>query len=545
MPTIRVANLRVCVTEPEARLPGRVAKKLGLKEADLARWQILRKSLDARSRHDLRFVYTVLVDLPEGSRAAERLNDKPGEVEFYVRPPFDDPEPGHAPLEHRPVVIGSGPAGLLAGYYLAVRGYRPLIIERGQPVKQRVPAIRAFEKGGDHDPENNYLFGEGGAGAFSDGKLTCRMSGPDVDWVLERFVECGGKPSLVYEQRPHLGSNRLPLIVRNFRRRIEALGGEYWFGCRLDGLDIAEGRLRGLHTSRGYVAAAQAVLGIGHSARDTYGMLLDAGIGLRQKAFQLGLRIEQPQEQINRHKYGRPEYLPLLGPADYTLTAHGQRDVYSFCMCAGGVTIPSVSEPGCIATNGMSNSRHDTPFANSGIMVTLEPHEFGGPHVLAGLELQRRFETIAFVLAGGNYSAPIQTAADFLAGRTPPKGQRLESSYQRGTTALNLNEVLPPVAAAAIRSGLPVMDRKWHGDFLANANLLGPEMRGSSPVRIERDPASRQSPACLGLYPVGEGAGFAGGIISAAVDGLLSAKQIVRQCAPCGSPMEAAEKVVG
>jgi uncharacterized FAD-dependent dehydrogenase len=531
---LRIANVRVAVTEPEDQLPRRVAKKLGLSQADVARWRILRKSLDARSRCDLRFVYTILVELPEGDLIERVLAKKPAEVELYVPPPFEDPEPGREPLEHRPVVIGSGPAGLLAGYLLAVKGYRPLIIERGQPVKARVPAVRAFEAGGEHDPEDNYLFGEGGAGTFSDGKLTCRMSGPDVAWVLERLVDCGGKPSLVYEQRPHLGSNRLPLIVRNFRRRIEAFGGEYYFGCRLEGLDIAAGRLRGLHTSRGYMPATQAVLGIGHSARDTYGMLLDAGLPLRQKAFQLGLRIEQPQDQVNRHKYGRPEYLPLLGAADYTLTAHGQRDVYSFCMCAGGITIPSVSEPGCLATNGMSNSRHDSPLANSGIMVTLEPHEFGSEHVLAGVELQRRFERTAFDLAGRDYRAPIQTAADFLAGRSPPPGQRLESSYRRGTTALNLDEILPPVVSAAIRAGLPLMDRKWHGDFLPHANLLGPEMRGSSPIRIERDAASRQSPACLGLYPVGEGAGFAGGIVSAAVDGLLSAKQIVRQFAPCG-----------
>lgn len=534
MPYLRVANIRVDVTEPEARLPRRVAKKLGLKEADLAKWRILRKSLDARSRYDLQFVYTVLVELPEGGVLKRLLAKKPAEVDLFVPPQFEDPEPGRQPLAQRPVVIGSGPAGLLAGYFLALKGYRPLVIERGRPVKERVPAIRAFDAGGEHDPENNYLFGEGGAGAFSDGKLTCRMSGADVDWVLQRFVDCGGKPSLVYEQRPHLGSNRLPLMVRNFRRKIEALGGEYRFGCRLEGLDIADGRLRGLHTSSGYLAAAQAVLAIGHSARDTYGMLLEAGLPMQQKAFQLGLRIEQPQEQVNRHKYGRPEYLALLGAADYTLTARGQRDVFSFCMCAGGVAIPSISEPGCIATNGMSNSRRNTPFANSGIMVTLQPHEFGSDHVLAGVELQRRFESIAFDLAGRNYFAPIQTASDFLAGRTPPKGQRLESSYQRGTTAMSLDTILPPVVIAAIRAGLPLMDRKWHGDFLANANLLGPEMRGSSPVRIERDALSRQSPACLGLYPVGEGAGFAGGIISAGVDGLLSAKQIVRQFSPCG-----------
>lgn len=534
MPHLRIANIRADVAESEAELPRRVAKKLGFSEAEVERWRILRKSLDARSRCDLQFVYSILVEFRDEDVVQRLLSKKPADVELFVPPSFEDPQPGPEPLQHRPAVIGSGPAGLLAAYFLAVNGYRPLIIERGQPVKQRVPAVRAFEAGGEHDPENNYLFGEGGAGTFSDGKLTCRSSGPDADWVLERFVECGGKPSLVYEQRPHLGSNRLPLIVRNFRRRIEALGGEYRFGCRLEGLEIADGRLRGLHTSGGYVAATQAVLGIGHSARDTYSMLLSAGIPLRQKAFQLGLRIEQPQDQINRHKYGRPEYLPLLGAADYTLTAHGQRDVYSFCMCAGGVTIPSVSEPGCLATNGMSNSRHDTPFANSGIMVTLQPHEFGGDHVLAGVELQRRFERIAFELAGGDYSAPIQTAADFLAGRSPPQGQRLESSYARGTTALNLHEILPPLVSAAIRSGLPIMDRKWHGDFLPHANLLGPEMRGSSPVRIERDAASRQSPACLGLYPVGEGAGYAGGIISAAVDGLLSAKQIVRQFARRG-----------
>lgn len=532
MPSLRIANLTTDVFAPEAELPKRVARKLGLHESDIARWRILRKSLDARSRRDLKFVYTLLVELPDGERTAGLLAKKPPSVELFTPPPFEDISHGSVPLTQRPVVIGSGPAGLLAAYFLAVKGYRPLIIERGQPVKARVPAIRVFDAGGPHDPENNYLFGEGGAGTFSDGKLTCRLSGPDVDWVLERFVECGGKPALVYEQRPHLGSNRLPMIVRNFRRKIEVLGGEYRFGCRLEGLDLAEGRLRGLHTSSGYLATTHAILGIGHSARDTYRMLLEAGIPMTQKAFQLGLRIEQPQEQVNRHKYGRQEYLETLGAADYTLTAHGQRDVYSFCMCAGGIAIPSISEPNCFATNGMSNSRHDTPFANSGIMVTLEPHEFGSDHPLAGVELQRRFESAAFELAGRNYFCPIQTAADFLAGRTPSRDQRFECSYQRGLVPLNLDHVLPPAVFSAIRSGLPLMDRKWRGDFLKNANLIGPEMRGSSPVRIERSPMTRQSPGCFGLYPVGEGAGFAGGIISAAVDGLLSAKQIVRVFSP-------------
>ncbi len=535
MPSIRIANLTTDVFEPESEIPKRLARTLSVGEADVARWRILRKSLDARSRRELKFVYTLLVELPDNEQAASLLAKMPINVELFDSPAFEDIASGSTPLEQRPVVIGSGPAGLLAGFFLAIRGYRPLIIERGQAVKERVPAIRLFDSGGPHDPENNYLFGEGGAGTFSDGKLTCRLSGPDVDWVLARFVECGGKPSLMYEHRPHLGSNRLPMIVRNLRRKIEEFGGEYRFGCRLEGLDVADGHLRGLHTSSGHIATTQAILGIGHSARDTYRMLLDAGIPMTQKAFQLGLRIEQPQEQVNRHKYGRPEYLELLGAADYTLTARGERDVYSFCMCAGGITIPSISEPNCFATNGMSNSRHDTPFANSGVMVTLEPHEFGGSHPLAGVELQRRFEAAAFELAGRNYFCPIQTAADFIAGRSPSSDQRFESSYPRGLVPLNLENVLPPAALSAIRSGLPLMDLKWRGDFLKNANLIGPEMRGSSPVRIDRDIPTRQSLGCRGLYPIGEGAGFAGGIISAAVDGLLSAKQLVRTFAPIQS----------
>jgi len=532
MPSIRISNLTTNVFEPEADLPKRLAHTLRVADADIARWRILRKSLDARSRRELKFVYTLLVELPDSDQAASLVAGKRPNVELFSPPLFEDVPCGSTPLEQRPVVIGSGPAGLLAGYFLAVKGYQPLIIERGQAVKERVPAIRLFDSGGPHDPENNYLFGEGGAGTFSDGKLTCRLSGPDVDWVLARFVECGGKPSLMYEQRPHLGSNRLPMIVRNLRRKIEEFGGEYRFGCRLEGLDIVDGQLRGLQTSSGHIATTQAILGIGHSARDTYQMLLDASIPMTQKAFQLGLRIEQPQEQVNRHKYGRPEYLETLGAADYTLTARGERDVYSFCMCAGGIAIPSISEPNRFATNGMSNSRHDTPFANSGIMVTLEPHEFGGDHPLAGVELQRRFESAAFELAGRNYFCPIQSAHDFLAGRSPSPNQRFDSSYSRGLAPMSLDNTLPSAVLSAIRSGLPLMNQKWRGDFLKNANLIGPEMRGSSPVRIDRDVPARQSLGCRGLYPVGEGAGFAGGIVSAAVDGLLSAKQVVRTFAP-------------
>ncbi len=531
--SVRISNLRLPVETPEDVVPDRLAQRLGLRTEDFTRWRILKKSLDARSPVDLQWVYTTLVDLPEEVyRSAALQNRLQGDVVAYQHPGFEDPAPGTTPLRERPVVVGSGPAGLLAGYYLALKGYRPLILERGMPVKERVPAVRAFDAGGEFERENNYLFGEGGAGCFSDGKLTCRLEGPDVEWTLERFVECGGRSSIIYENRPHLGSNKLPMICRNFRRKIEALGGEYRFGCCVERLDVRDGQMAGLMTSSGYIPATHVILGIGHSARDTYEMLHELGVPIVQKAFQLGVRIEQPQAQINHHKYGRPEYLQLLGAADYTLNARGPKDVFTFCMCAGGVIIPSISEPEMFCSNGMSNSRHDTPFANSGIVVTLEPNEFGSDHPLAGVYLQRKYEALAYKLAGANYYCPIQLAKDFVAGRSPDPKAKFECSYERGVRPLALDQFLPPVIAQAIRKGLPVMDQKLRGDFLKNAMLVGPEMRGSSPVRIDRDLANRQCQNIAGLYPVGEGAGYAGGIVSAAVDGLRSARVLVRDHAP-------------
>jgi uncharacterized protein len=528
---VRLNNLRMSVTEPESALGERIERGLGVTVEDIAGWRILRKSLDARSRRDLKFVYSVTVDVRDEAGVLRRLVSD-SNVSHYEPETFDDPPAGTTPLEQRPVVIGSGPAGLLAGYYLAIRGYRPVIIERGKAVKERVPAVREFDRGGEHDPENNYLFGEGGAGCFSDGKLTCRMSGPDVDWVLRSFVECGGRESLTWEHRPHLGSNKLPMICRNYRRKIEAVGGEYRFDCRMEGLDVVDGRVRGVHTSSGHIPASHVILGIGHSARDTYEMLHALGVPMEAKAFQLGLRIEQPQEQVNAWKYGRDEYLDLLGAADYTLVAKGQRDLYSFCMCAGGVVMPSVSEPGRFCTNGMSNSRHDTPFANSGLMITLEPSEFGSNHPLAGVEVQRKYERIAFEMGRGDYLAPIQWASDFLKQQPTVSDRPLPSSYQRGTAPSDLRAILPPVVIAALHAGLPLMHQKMRGAFLKEATLVGPEMRGSSPVRIARDRDTRQTPGFAGLYPVGEGAGYAGGIVSAAVDGLRSVREIVRQFAP-------------
>src|SRR5215211_6281182 len=298
--SLKVANVRLELDDPEGALPEKISERLGVGREAIARWRILRKSLDARRHDDLHFVYSAEVELPEHEAEAEIARRGPWpDVER-----FEWPEPGAGRLEHRPVIVGAGPAGLFAGYLLALDGYRPLILERGRDVKDRVADVRRFDAGGVLDPESNYLFGEGGAGTFSDGKLTSRGTGPDVRRVLEVLADCHGKPSILYEHRPHLGSNRLPLVVRTLRRKLEQLGGEVRFSCRVEDLDIADGRLRGLGTSSGYIPADVAVLAVGHSARDTYSMLLRRGIPLEAKAFQLGVRIEQPQGQVDVARYG-------------------------------------------------------------------------------------------------------------------------------------------------------------------------------------------------------------------------------------------------
>ena len=331
-----------------------------------------------------------------------------------------------------------------------------------------------------------------------------------------------------------MGSNKLPLICRNFRRRIEKLGGEYQFNCRLEGFNIRDGQLTALNTSSGTIETSHCILGIGHSARDTYEMLHHAGLPMTPKAFQTGLRIEHPQEAVNDHKYGRPEYLDILGAADYSLIARGSRDLFTFCMCAGGVIIPSVSEPGMFCSNGMSNSRHDTTFANSGLVVTLSPDLFGSTHPLAGVELQRKYEHAAFVATGGEYLAPVQRVVDFLDDRSPSSTDHVVSSYARGTKPHSLAQFLPPAVLKTVKRGLPVMNQKWRGGYLDDAVLTGPEMRGSSPVRIQRDGRTGQAPGFDGVYPVGEGAGYAGGIVTAAVDGLRAARLVVQEFAAPG-----------
>lgn len=525
----RVSNLRLPVDAPEAELPARLAAALGVPPDELRSYRILRKSLDTRDKGHIQFVYSLEVALGDPSAAVRRATGGVT-VEPYADEPFFMPPPGEQPLRHRPIVVGSGPGGLAAAYFLAAYGYRPLLLERGPAVTQRIRDVKKFDGGGEFLPESNYLFGEGGAGTFSDGKLTCRLTGPDVHRILELFAECKGKPGILYEHRPHLGSNRLPAVVKAWRQRIEAMGGEVRFGCKVEDLDWADGRVRGVQTSSGWLAADIVILAIGHSARDTYAMLHRRGVPMVRKPFQFGVRVEHPQELVNRVQYGHSRLEALLGSADYSLVAHGRHDVFTFCMCAGGYIIPSVSEPGYFCTNGMSLSRRDSPWANSGLVVTIPVEAFPSDHPLSGVELQRQYERRAFEIGRGEYRCPVQRASDFLQRRLTRGVPAV--SYPRGAISANLEEVLPPLVSEALHHGLPILDRRWHGRFLPEAVLAGPEARGSAPVRLLREAENRMSPGIEGLYPVGEGAGYAGGIVSAAVDGLRTAKAIIARYAP-------------
>ena len=528
---IRVSNLRLNPDVPESTLPNHLSKALGLPLSDIRSWRILRKSLDARNKDRLKFVYTAEVCIHPGEE--QRLLKHPVrssvKIDSFTEKPFEMPPPGSLPLSERPVIVGSGPGGLVAGYFLAEAGYRPIILERGRAVRDRIRDVKTFDAGGKFDPESNYLFGEGGAGTFSDGKLTCRMSGPDVRRVLQLFAECKGKPSILYDYRPHLGSNRLPAVVKAIRRRIESLGGELRFSCLAEDIDITDGQIRGLYTSFGFIRTEVVLLAIGHSARDTYAMLVRRGVPMEQKPFQFGVRIEQLQETVNRVQYGSNPLERQLGAADYSLVARGAHDLFTFCMCAGGHVIPSVSEEGYFCTNGMSLSGRDAPFANSGLVVTIPVEAFGSSDILAGVRLQAHYEAKAFALSREEYRCPIQSAEDFLAEK---KSNPVPvSSYPRGLVSADLRELVPPLIAETLKQGLPIMDYKWGGRFLPGAGLVGPEARGSAPVRIVREETSRETPGIVGLYPVGEGAGYAGGIVSAAVDGLRTAKAIIRKYA--------------
>ncbi|MDE2301877.1 MAG: FAD-dependent oxidoreductase [Sphingomonadales bacterium] len=539
---IRITDLALPLDHAPEALPQAVCAALGIAPARLAGWSIARRGHDARRRGAIKLVYAIDAVVADAAELLARHAGNPAirpTPDTTWRPPVVAPA-GYA--GERPVVIGAGPCGLLAALTLAQMGLKPIILERGQAVRERTRDTWGLWRRKLLKPESNVQFGEGGAGTFSDGKLYSRIKDPRHlgRKVLVEFVKAGAPPEILTEAHPHIGTFRLVTMVMSIRETIEALGGEYRFGTRVEGFHVEtapERQLAGLALSTGEsLAARHVILAVGHSARDTFAALHAAGVAIEAKPFAIGLRIEHPQGWIDRARFGAAAGHKALGPAAYALShrAGNGRGVYSFCMCPGGRVVAATSEAGRVVTNGMSQYSRAEFNANSGLVVDITPsRDFpGGP--LAGIALQRHWEEQAFLAGGGDYRAPGQRVGDFLAGRASSGFGSVTPSYQPGVNPTDLSACLPDFAIAAIREALPVFGRRIAGYDHADAVLTGVETRTSSPVRIPRG-RDRQSVNTTGLYPGGEGAGYAGGILSAAVDGIVLAEAVAaRLLAPAG-----------
>lgn len=532
---ILVRGLTLGLDEPEDLLPARAAARLRIAPAQIRTWAVVRRSLDARRHDRLQYIYNLEVALAETSRRERRLVEYLHRQDVTMLEPHVPAqiEPGSEPMSDRPVIVGFGPAGMFAGLLLARYGYRPLIIERGQDVSTRHRDIMVdYYRHRRFNPESNLLYGEGGAGTYSDGKLYTRVHDPRVQSVLETFYHHGANPEILVDGRPHVGSDKLPGICRRIRLRIEQMGGEVRFGARLDDVVIEDGRLCAVVVNSERLACGPLLVGIGHSARDTLRMLAGRGVRFETKPFQLGVRIEHPQAMVDRWQYG-----PLCGherlpPADYHLVAKKAGgplgDVFSFCMCPGGLILPTNESPGLIATNGASGSRRGGAFANSGLVVTLNPLDVipeAARDPIAALAFQEAIERRAFEMTGGSYRVPAQRASDYIRGQA--SDGELVTSYPLGGEWVNVREILPPAVTEALIRAVEQLNRRLPGFGGPEALVTAPETRASGPVRMLRDPATRESVSVRGLYPLGEGAGYAGGIISAAVDGLLTAERLI------------------
>ncbi len=519
---LRVRELSVPVGEDGRGAVLRAAAgELGVPEGEIRELKLCRRSVDARKKNDIRLIYTVDVTLCGDEAAVLRRcrNGKAAPAEDYV---YTVPTGGER-LSRRPVIAGFGPAGMFAGLVLALAGARPLILERGRDVEARARDVERFWSTGILDPGSNVQFGEGGAGAFSDGKLNTGTKNPRIQWVLDRFVEFGARENVAYDAKPHVGTDRLRPVVKNLRERIVALGGEVRFGAALTGIRAERGRVTGI-TVNGTeeLFCDDLLLAVGHSARDTFALLHGLGVPMEPKPFAMGARIEHSQRALDRCQYGSLAGHPALGAADYKLAVHTPRgSAYTFCMCPGGYVVAAASEAGGVCTNGMSCSGRDGANANSALLVGLDTADFPYPGVLGGVEWQRELERRAFEAAGG-YFAPAQTVGDFLGNPAAPS---IEPTYRPGVRRTDLHTVLPERITAAMELALPELGRKLPVFRDMGAVLTGPETRSSSPVRILRDGA-RQSPL-RGLWPCGEGAGYAGGITSAAVDGMMTAEAVL------------------
>jgi uncharacterized protein len=504
-------------------------KELGVPPHDLIRYTVFRRAHDARKRSDIKLTYIIDVEVKHEASVRERLDTHPHcsvtpdmAYRFVAKAPDDSAAP-------RPVVIGMGPCGLFAGLILAQMGFRPIILERGKAVRERTKDTWGLWRKNILNPESNVQFGEGGAGTFSDGKLYSQIKDPKHYGrkVLDEFVKAGAPEDILYLSRPHIGTFRLVSMVEKMRATIHQLGGEVRFESRVEDIDIEDGKVRGLTLSNGETLRTDhVVLAVGHSARDTFEMLHHRGVYMEAKPFSLGFRIEHPQGIIDRSRFGKFAGHKLLGAADYKVVHHASngRAVYSFCMCPGGTVVAAASEPGRVVTNGMSQYSRNERNANAGIVVGITPEDFpGGP--LAGIAFQRKWEERAFELGGGNYCAPGQLVGDFIAGRPSTSLGSVEPSYKPGVHPTDLSTALPDYIIEAIREALPAIDKKIAGFAMHDAVLTGVETRTSSPIRVRRND-SYQSINVQGLYPAGEGAGYAGGIYSAAIDGIEVAEAL-------------------
>ncbi|MDO4797720.1 MAG: FAD-binding protein [Coriobacteriales bacterium] len=529
---IRIPLSRLDGTERSELRACRAAlqRMLHVRPGDILQLDLRKRSIDARKKDAIVLTFTVWAKLRGDERDIARRAGKRARV--VAETPRELPAPLPAPTGPRPVVVGAGCAGLFCALALASAGLRPLLVERGDDAERRTAAVRRFNETGDLDPQSNIQFGLGGAGTFSDGKLGTGTKSSAHRLILQALVEAGAQRRILWDAKPHVGSDVLPSVVTNLVRRIEELGGEVRFRTQLVGLEIEHGSVRGVVVSAGgreeRVATTDVVLACGHSARDVFQLARDVGVTLERKTFAMGVRIEHAQTSIDRALYGRSAGHPALGAAAYKLAQHlgDGRSAFSFCMCPGGYVVAAASEPGGVVTNGMSLSTRAGANANAGLLANVFPDDLAGDDVLAGVDLQRSCEQAAFYAGGGAFVAPAQLVGDFLASHASTGAGGLSPTYPRGVAWGALNGTLPPYVLDTLRDAIPLMARKLRGFDAADAVLTGVETRSSSPVRMTRG-ADGQSVNTRGLWPCGEGAGYAGGIMSAATDGLRTAEALI------------------
>src|SRR5512133_73931 len=518
-------NLTTSPHDEEENLPALLASLIGIGVADLADFRIIRKGVDARRKAQVKLIYTLSFMTAARSALQSRLASIPN-LEWQPEPPA--PVFPKLRSQQRIVIVGSGPAGLFTALRLAHYGLTATIIERGQPVEQRARDVQQFWRNGLLDPESNVQFGEGGAGTFSDGKLTCRSKDPLVPWVLEQLADFGAPAEVRYLAKPHIGTDRLRLVVSAIRRHLLECGFTIRFGCRLNDLVIHNGAISSIIVDdQEELPCERLILATGHSARDTYELLDRHGVQLERKPFAMGLRVEHPQDLIDRIQYGGARH-PNLPAADYAVTYNNTttgRSAYSFCMCPGGIVIGGASEEGGVVTNGMSGQQRNSPFANSALVVNVTPDDFGGTDPLAGVRFQRHWEQQAYLAGEGGDRAPAQNLMTFM--RLPGRGPT-STTYRPGFIETDLGPVLPPFIIATLREGIADFNKRLRGFITADATLIGIESRTSAPLRILRN-EHYESVGLGGLYPTGEGAGYAGGIMSSAVDGVKVADTIAAQ----------------